>query len=212
MDCDCRHMMILTDSSLVEDIMIMHIRKFETEIRKKDPSYVVYMQYVPGRDDLAQELVSRLPIFVKKGYTIILKGFDQVYGCMYDLLNLNYSKVQKGAPKRCNLFHENKKVRLSVDPNFKCIILMGRQDTFAQRNDLEKKQPPPFLNRFEKYFISEDTLIPSGKQELYRKLTDKYFKKDSQTKSKSLPLKYMIHNLSRELITSLVLRDTHDIA
>ena len=160
MDTSSRHLMVLTQSSTLEEILISQITEFEKTFRKKDVSMIEVLTQSKGRDDMISVVMSKLPVFIKNGYTIIMKNLHEVYGCMYDLLNQNYSKRQEGGARECDLFYDNTKHRVTVHPDFKCIILMDRQDNTEKKLDLEKRQQPPFLNRFREVPYSRTGLHP----------------------------------------------------
>jgi hypothetical protein len=206
MDKNSRHLMIFTESSsVVEEIVISQIKDFEINVRKKPSSKFEYLCPVKGQEDTASVVKSKLPLYIKNGFTIVMKNLPEVYGCMYDLLNQNYTTRDAKGDKFCDLFYDNIKQTVVVSEEFKCIILMDREDDSSKALDLEKRQQPPLLNRFEKYLILDEHIIPPEKIEEKKKLEKQYLEKsEAPVLSRGYSL---IHNLSKELIFSIFVRE-----
>ena len=82
---------------------------------------------------------------MKEGDIIILKDMEIVYPKFYDLFNKNFQKYGNSFYARIVLDSTTSE-RLIVHNDFRCIILLEKKNI--------DKQDPPFLNRFEKHFIS----------------------------------------------------------
>lgn len=89
--------------------------------------------------------------------------FNQRFRCVY-IKNENryYANISCGAHSKLSRVH----------PNFKCSVIL-------RKSELELT-PGPFLNRFEKYYISYDVLLdhalqflPSALQSIMRAVHDK---------------------------------------
>ena len=208
LDETSRHLMILSSMNFVQDLIIQQITEFETTSRKKDASKVVYLVPSKDKEDMIQVIKSKLPVYIKNGYTVIMKDLNELYGCMYDLLNRNYSKRE--GELACDLFIDNISQQVIVHPQFKCIILMDELDKATTGKDIEKKQQPPFFNRFEKYIITEEDFIPRAyvhvKNELLKKL-----QMSKETGKSSTSAQCLHHNLSREMVFSIVVKDTSEV-
>jgi hypothetical protein len=197
-DNDSRHLMIFSESIDIDDVMVSEIKRFMVEVKGRDPQKFEFLRKSHGVEDM-QSLFSKLQSFVKQGYTVVLKDLDTVYGCLYDLLNQNY--VTKDGKKGCTLFFDNQKEWINVHEDFKCIILMEREDTTKTQLDLEKKQQPPFLNRFEKHLVLYEDLINSP-DELKAILEKEKQLISSPDDNKYYLPQWQYHNLSRELVYS----------
>ena len=81
---------------------------------------------------------------------MILKNLDSVYPSLYDLFNQNFTHIDNKNYARIALGSSNT-IPYEVHENFKSIILVDETDI--------DNQDPPFLNRFEKYLVSFDTLL-----------------------------------------------------
>jgi hypothetical protein len=208
-DNGSRHLMILTQSSSLEEIIVSQIREFEILIRRKNPSKFEYLSQGRNTEDMTPTVMAKLPLFIKNGYTVVMKGLDEVYGCLYDLLNQNYSRSEIEGQNQCSLFYDNVKHEVTVHPEFKCIVLMERIGEGENRSQasLERTHQPPFLNRFEKYLIVEEDFVPVERSQVKSDLEELFIKKRSGVCHPST----VIHNLSKELIFSIVVRDTSHI-
>jgi thiol-disulfide isomerase/thioredoxin len=199
MDTRARHLMLLCESSLIEDVVIEQIRRFTVEGRKKDPKYFAVFRGTRSKEE-EFELISSLAVYIQQGYTLILKDLDRVYSCMYELLNQRY-EVRQGL-KGCNLIYDTHKQWVSINPDFRCIVLASRQDTVINSQNAEKIQPPPFLNRFEKQLVMEEDILSLDQQGALKSSIADYIDKESKTKT------ILIHNLSKELLMSLATKDS----
>jgi hypothetical protein len=197
-DNDSRHLMIFSESIDIDDLMVSEIKRFMVEVKGRDPQKFEFLRKSHGVEDM-HSLFSKLQSFIKQGYTVVLKDLDIVYGCLYDLLNQNY--VTKDGKKGCTLFFDNQKEWINVHDDFKCIILMEREDTTKTQLDIEKKQQPPFLNRFEKHLVLYEDLI-NDPQELESILQKERSLISSPDDSKYYLPQWLYHNLSRELVFS----------
>ena len=81
---------------------------------------------------------------------------EDIHECFYDLFNLRFRGI-KDSNEQCSYFANVaigghiKPIR--VNPDFQCVIVL-KQSKLADT-------PPPFLNRFEKYKLSHETLFTS---------------------------------------------------
>jgi hypothetical protein len=207
-DNDSRHLMIFSESIDIDDLMVSEIKRFMVEVKGRDPQKFEFLRKSHGVEDM-HSLFSKLQSFIKQGYTVVLKDLDIVYGCLYDLLNQNY--VTKDGKKGCALFFDNQKEWINVHDDFKCIILMEREDTTKTQLDIEKKQQPPFLNRFEKHLVLYEDLI-NDPQELESILQKERALISAPDDSKYYLPQWLYHNLSRELVFSQGLHNKRYIA
>jgi hypothetical protein len=204
-DTNSRHLMIICGSATVEELLVKEIRTFEVEIKKKDSNKIVSLYQGKGREEMVRTVMTKLPLYVKNGYTLIMKDLPEVYGCMYDLLNQNYSKSTDANDRECDLHFENDKATVQVHKDFKCIILMERDDALGSKEDIEAKQQPPFLNRFEKYLIREEDFIEPEKQEVLKEINKIFIEKTAS--SLYAKPQSVFHNMSKEMLYSAVIDD-----
>ena len=122
----------------------------------------------PFEEDLEKEeygikCLSDIILYMEKGVSIILKGLEDIYSSLYDLFNQSFAI--SGGRRRCRialgaLYNPN----CLVHENFHCIIFMEKS-----RMDL---QDPPFLNRFEKHFLSFEDILNRRQQEILGSLEE----------------------------------------
>src|SRR5689334_4143477 len=105
-------------------------------------------------DTYNSDLVSQITLAMETGKTAVLQQTSSVHESFYDLFNqhftpttnkqldvLYYANVALGASSRMTLVHNN----------FRCIVVLSKAAL--------KQTPPPFLNRFEKFLLSPDTML-----------------------------------------------------
>ena len=99
-------------------------------------------------------MISRIRHSALKGHTIVMCQTDRIHECFYDLFNQRFriipvvdGKTQYYANIALGAF-----TKLSrVDPEFQCIVVIKKEEV--------KETPAPFLNRFEKYNITHESLL-----------------------------------------------------
>ena len=107
-------------------------------------------------DDLTKEeysfrTLSDIILYMEKGWTIIMQDMDHIYSSLYDLFN-QYFIITGGNKKNCRIALGSViNPMCFVHDEFHCIIMV--QEEFLSR------WVQPFLNRFEKYFLSFETII-----------------------------------------------------
>ena len=87
---------------------------------------------------------------------MIMSQTDDIHESFYDLFNQNFRRIDD--PKHGLRYFTNIAIgdhsKLSrVDPKFQCIVVIKESEI------KNKNTPAPFLNRFEKYFISHKDML-----------------------------------------------------
>ena len=193
-DESARHLMIFTENNFIEDVLLHQIRSYLVDLRKKNRSKIVELRQARNKDE-EFEVFNSLAVMIKEGYTLILKDMDSIYSCLYDVLNQRYEYNQ--GVKGCYLIYDSSRQWVSIHPEFRCIVLMGKESKSEPGAFLERKQQPPFLNRFEKILVLQKDLLTDDESALYLKLVKEYMEDH--------PKVCIAHNMSKELILSLVL-------
>ena len=89
-----------------------------------------------------------------EGHTVILSQTDDIHESFYDLFNQRFRMIND--PKKGTRYYTNIAIgahlKLSrVHPNFQCVVVLKKSEV--------ENTPAPFLNRFEKFFISHSVLL-----------------------------------------------------
>ncbi|CAG9325373.1 unnamed protein product [Blepharisma stoltei] len=114
-----------------------------------------------NQDNYGVESLNDIIIYMELGISIVLKDLDHIYSSLYDLFNQNFS-IQ-GSRKYCNIsIEDNFTPRCYVNQNFHAIALISPSDV--------AKTDAPFLNRFEKHYLSIDKLLNDKQIDLLEKL------------------------------------------
>ena len=158
---ESRFVMIRTESLITEDIFMTRLAKIEKE-RNRDPEMIIDWRLpdnATGKDNIS-DLLSLFKTYVSKGYTVVMKNLDDLYGALYELFNQKYTK--NGDKSSCYLYYGEIKQMVEIHKDFKCVVILPAHMTVRTSKDLEKKQPAPFLNRFEKYYLHMETILGAG--------------------------------------------------
>ena len=88
------------------------------------------------------------------GHTVIMSQTDDIHESFYDLFNQHFRRIDdpEAGPRYFTNISIGAHLKPSrVDQNFQCIVVVKESEI--------KNTPAPFLNRFEKYFVSHNTLL-----------------------------------------------------
>lgn len=157
-DAGSRFLLVKSEGEVVDNMFmeklysVLHERKSRGEIRD--------WRGIKGKEN-SIELLTTLKSYISLGYLVVMKNLDELYGSLYDLFNQKYSQIED--KKFCYLYFGQNKHRVEVHDNFKAVVIInaetdGKVD--ADGKNIEIAQPAPFLNRFEKFFVSLANLQP----------------------------------------------------
>ena len=182
-DEDSRYLLLIMKSNLSQ-YLILKILKSESEENK------IFYYYLGSlfEDDLYNEAysaksINKIKYYLEHDIILILKNLSTTYASLYDLFNQRFTYIKNQKYAEISLGEVSNSTFVNND--LKIIVFI--------REDAVKEQDPPFLNRFEKYYISFDNLLDSQSKEIANKILDnrKLFKK---------PKKSIKYNFENELI------------
>ena len=88
------------------------------------------------------------------GHTVVMSQTDDIHESFYDLFNQHFRRIDdpEAGPRYFTNIAIGAHLKPSrVDQNFQCIVVVKESEI--------KNIPSPFLNRFEKYFLSHKNLL-----------------------------------------------------
>ena len=91
---------------------------------------------------------------VAAGHTILMCQTDEIHESFYDLFNQRFRSIedpQSGTRHYTNIAIGAHSRPCRVDPHFQCVVVIKESEL--------KDTPAPFLNRFEKYYLTHRTLL-----------------------------------------------------
>ena len=82
---------------------------------------------------------------------------DEIHECFYDLFNQRFRSIED--PKHGTRYYTNIAIGAHskpcrVHPNFQCVIVIKESEV--------QDTPAPFLNRFEKYYLTHKSLLQNA--------------------------------------------------
>ena len=92
-----------------------------------------------------------------EGHTVVMSQTDDIHESFYDLFNQRFRRIddQKEGTKYYTNISIGAHLRpCRVHPNFQCVVVVKKSEV--------KNTPAPFLNRFEKYLITHQTLLEAA--------------------------------------------------
>jgi hypothetical protein len=111
----------------------------------------------PGDGDIQKvHVISAIKHAAMEGRTVILSQTDDINECFYDLFNQHFRKIddtnfENGRRYYANIAIGSHSKPCRIDPKFQCIVHMHQSEI--------KDAPAPFLNRFEKFLVSQSDLL-----------------------------------------------------
>ena len=144
-----------------------------------------------------------LIICIQKGETVVMQDSEYIYGSLYDLFNKTFL-INGVDQKVCRIaLGSVLNTTCPVNEKFRCIILVHEQ--------LLKYYDPPFLNRFEKYCLSFESIMNKKAAEIVENIKrwqDKILNLveniDMRNRHKNLNKEMLVANNHDELVESLV--------
>ena len=148
---EVRYKLIIDPS---EDDSIVRLL-FSFGILKRDMTRMFVCSDFPGDSQLQKiNTIAAIRHSAIEGHTVVMSQTDDIHESFYDLFNQRFRMIDD--PKEGTRYYTNIAIGAHlkpsrVHPNFQCVIVV--------KNSELKDTPAPFLNRFEKYFISHRSLL-----------------------------------------------------
>ncbi len=90
---------------------------------------------------------------VTAGHTVVLSQTDSIHESFYDLFNRRFHRIDAAGGPR---YYANIAIGAHIKPcrvhrDFDCVVVVKQSEVDSI--------PPPFLNRFEKYYLSHELVL-----------------------------------------------------
>ncbi|KAH3751683.1 hypothetical protein DPMN_186252 [Dreissena polymorpha] len=191
-DTIARHLMVITSGESVLGL----IDQILTEAGRDKPEMIFGSQFEEDlTDDYHYRILSKIILCMEQGMVLILRDLEHIYGSLYDMLNQNYTRIGKKNNCRVALGPYSNPF-CHVAESFRCIVLVE-----ASRLNFTD---PPFLNRFEKQFLSFTDILSENQACLVQKLKI-WVDNISVIKGRTFSKDDIFPIYSDELLVSLVL-------
>ncbi|XP_060598064.1 uncharacterized protein LOC132751874 [Ruditapes philippinarum] len=193
-DISARHLMLITKS----DSMIASLESILNKSGRKNTELIFGSHFEEDlTDDYNYRILNRIIMCMEQGVVLILKNLEKIYGSLYDMLNQNYTRIGK----------HNSYCRVALGPysnpfayvfdSFRCIVIVDeRKLDYAD---------PPFLNRFEKQYITYDNLLSKDDKDVATEL-DNWLDNMCTIIGKSFEKKDILPIYNNALMKTLVLK------
>jgi hypothetical protein len=210
---DCRFIAVRSEGSIMDDFLVDRLRKMREDMRRKKMKTIKIVEgketvnkedVIKGLVDLraantsgkVEDILAELKTYITEGYLVVMKNLDHIYAGLYELFN------QKD--EKCDLYYGLTPHPVEVHPNFKCVVILPTGSNIRRNNQIEKVQPAPFLNRFEKYYLALSSILPMGWMDEVQDVVEKA--KNIVAQNPSFFLGYNIDTLVSMVITDSVLK------
>lgn len=146
-----RYKMIIDPS---EDGSIVRLL-FSFGVLNREHTRVFICSHFPG-DGYVQKIntIAAIMYSVTKGHTVLLYQTSDIHESFYTLFNQKFQRVdhhERGTRYYAKIAIGAYSQPCWVHPNFQCVVVVRQSEV--------KITPAPFLNRFEKYLISHESLL-----------------------------------------------------
>ena len=90
---------------------------------------------------------------VSAGHTVLMCQTDEIHESFYDLFNQNFRSIELPDDVRyyTNIAIGAHSKPCRVHPSFQCVVVIKKSEV--------ENTPAPFLNRFEKYYLTHEGLL-----------------------------------------------------
>ena len=152
-----RHMILIVDSPALWRIL------FDSGVLNSSDSEVLFgSQFIDDNesDIYLHHTINRVQSAMIEGKTLLLLRSDVLYDNLRDLLNQEYSKV--GNQTFCRIYFGDKSINCPISPQFRCIVVMSRNDAHHEVADVNYHVSTKLLNRLEKHYLDSWMLERNG--------------------------------------------------
>ena len=151
---EARYKLIIDPSE--DDSLVRFL--FSFGILNRDETRIFVCSNFPG-DGQHQKIntISAIRHSAIEGHTVVMSQTDDIHESFYDLFNQHFRCIND--PKEGPRYYTNIAIGAysrpsRVHPNFQCVLVVKKSEV--------KNAPAPFLNRFEKYFISHNAFLETA--------------------------------------------------
>ena len=135
---------------------------FSMGVLTRDNTRMFVCSDFPGDGELQKiNTIAAIRHSAMEGHTVIMSQTDSIHESFYDLFNQRFRRIDdpvNGAHYYTNIAIGAHLKPSRVHPDFQCVVVIKESEV--------KDTPSPFLNRFEKYFISHGSLLETALQNL----------------------------------------------
>ena len=158
---DNRYLLLIMKSNLSQYLILNILKDF------KDEEKIVYFLGSLFEEDIYNEAysakaINKIQYYLEQDIILILKNLSTTYSSLYDLFNQRFILIRNKKYTEISLGEVTNSA--FVNDNLKIIVFI--------REEAVKMQDPPFLNRFEKYYISFDNLLDDETRPIAKKILD----------------------------------------
>ena len=161
-DTESRYLMLISDSSISEDILKYMIEEINTQVmeekknqeenlnlRKKEVKLFLGSKFKSDKNSIyyCDDILYKIKCQMETENIIILKDLEIVYPSLYELFNQSYTYLLNIKFTRLG---KSKSLSM-VNDKFKVIVLVDKENI--------PKEDPPFINRFEKHIVSFNNIL-----------------------------------------------------
>ena len=161
---EARYLLIIDPS---EDDSVVRLL-FSTNILNRKKTKIYLSSQFSGDGEIHKvNTIATIRHSVYEGHTVLLSQTDDIHESFYDLFNQNFRQInQPNGDRRfyANIAIGSHHLPCKVHEDFRCVVIIKSSEA--------QQMPAPFLNRFEKYFISHKTLFVDVKNTLPKRVQE----------------------------------------
>ena len=131
---------------------------FTFGILKRDNTRIFVCSNFPADGQLQKiNTIAAIRHSAIEGHTVVMSQTDDIHESFYDLFNQRFRRIDdlnKGPRYYTNIAIGAHFRPSRVHPNFQCVVVVKKSEVV--------NTPAPFLNRFEKYLITHETILETA--------------------------------------------------
>ena len=151
--------LLLVTQSAISQYLIMHILNEDNN----DKEHIYYLGSLFEEDKFNEvystKVITKIKYYLEQPIILIFKNLSTTYASLYDLFNQRFTYSL--GKKYTEISIRDVTTSALVDDNLRIIVLITKEALALQ--------DPPFLNRFEKYVISYDSLLNQKEKDVAKK-------------------------------------------
>eukprot|EP01084_Bolivina_argentea_P200134 342275_1 len=159
-DYDPRHILLIADSETTWKLYL-----YDMNILQHDTSCVIFGNHFKNEKNSSLNFyqnIEKIKNAMSNGHTVVLLHLNNLYDCLYHVLNQRYLKI--GSKQFSSISISDETIRVQIHPSFRFIIVAPISSAHHTSENVNDHTPIAFLNRLEKHYIPINNLYDHHQQ------------------------------------------------
>jgi len=202
-DKESRYTLIITNNSIGHFLINLILNELQ---HKYEYYYGSCFEKDNNESHYSAKMLNKIQSTIIHDNIMVLSNLISSYPSLYDLFNQNYRIIGNNKYTRIALGNSNTR-NAFVNDNLRIIVIIDVNGI--------SKQDPPFLNRFEKYYLNINMLLREDEiqisEQIYLMLTSIYKDINNNNKPVKIDFKYQLINCNLEELQGIIYKMNEEI-